>query len=286
MRIVLVFCQNLGRTLLLLALVAMGTIALMRFAPGYFSDSREMDAKYAERERSVLQQEQAQQGSLSVLATGTIRGWFHGDLGSSRQYGVPVSELVRPRLRVTAMLLFQGVLYGWLLAVSAAFPASLLSRGTSLAGLPFTLLLAIPTGAMATLCLLANAGGPVLVLTLLVAARDFKFLQRLLRSAWTAPHLLHARARGIPFASLARAHVLRNITPQITSLATLSLVTALSAIVPLEVIFDVPGVGQLAWSAAMNRDMPVLVSITLLMALMVSCAGMLSPGNRALVQTA
>jgi peptide/nickel transport system permease protein len=56
----------------------------------------------------------------------------------------------------------------------------------------------------------------------------------------------------------------------------LSLVTALSALVPVEVLFDVPGLGQLAWNAAMNRDLPVLLAVTLLMALAVTSSGMLS----------
>jgi ABC-type dipeptide/oligopeptide/nickel transport system permease component len=42
------------------------------------------------------------------------------------------------------------------------------------------------------------------------------------------------------------------------------------------VIFTVPGVGQLAWSAVMNRDLPVLVAVSLLMACVVGFAGMLS----------
>jgi peptide/nickel transport system permease protein len=56
----------------------------------------------------------------------------------------------------------------------------------------------------------------------------------------------------------------------------LSIVTALGAFVPIEVIFNVPGVGQLAWSAVMNRDLPVLVAISLLMASVIGVAGMLS----------
>jgi ABC-type dipeptide/oligopeptide/nickel transport system permease component len=46
--------------------------------------------------------------------------------------------------------------------------------------------------------------------------------------------------------------------------------------VPIEVVFTVPGVGQLAWSAVMNRDLPVLVAVSLLMACVVGFAGMLS----------
>jgi hypothetical protein len=39
--------KRVGRTLLLMLFAAVGTILLVRFAPGFFSDSREMDAKYA-----------------------------------------------------------------------------------------------------------------------------------------------------------------------------------------------------------------------------------------------
>ena len=46
------------------------------------------------------------------------------------------------------------------------------------------LLLAVPTAAMATFCLVAGRGGPVLVMTLVLAARDFKFLDKVLRRAW------------------------------------------------------------------------------------------------------
>jgi peptide/nickel transport system permease protein len=72
-------------------------------------------------------------------------------------------------------------------------------------------------------------------------------------------------------------HILPNVAPQLCALATLSIVTALGALVPIEVIFTVPGVGQLAWSAVMNRDLPVLVAITFLMAAVVGFAGMLAP---------
>ncbi len=267
--------RNLGRTLLLLCLVAVGTILLVRFAPGYFSDARELDAQFSQNTRTQIATEQ-QHGSLRSITSTLFHGWTHGDLGQSRQYEMPVSELIRPRLLVTLSILVRGILYGWLLAFCAALPLSTLRRGGTLLGAPFTLLLAIPTGAMATLCLLASHGGPVLVLALLLAARDFKFLFRTFHAAWQAPYLLQARAQGLRIDQLIRRHILPSVTPQMLALATLSIVTALSAIVPIEVIFAVPGIGQLAWNAAMNRDLPVLLAITLLMATAVVCAGTLS----------
>jgi peptide/nickel transport system permease protein len=120
----------------------------------------------------------------------------------------------------------------------------------------------------------------VLVTALLLAARDFKFLQRILRRGWLEPHILHARAQGIAPARLLMAHILPAIVPHICALIGLSIVTALSALVPVEVIFDIPGLGQLAWNAALNRDLPVLVAVTLIMAVAVTCSG-IAPSREA-----
>ena len=267
--------RKLLRTVLLLCLVATGTILLVRFAPGYFSDARELDAQYAQNTRTQIAAEQ-QHSSLLGITKNLLGGWLHGDLGQSRQYELPVGELIRPRLLITLSILLRGIPSGWLLAFCAALPLSTLRRGGTLLGTPFTILLAIPTGAMATLCLLASKGGPVLVLALLLAARDFKFLFRTFHAAWQAPYVLQARAHGLRLDQLIGHHILPSVTSQMLALATLSIVTALSAIVPIEVIFAVPGIGQLAWNAAMNRDLPVLLAITLLMATAMVCAGTLS----------
>jgi peptide/nickel transport system permease protein len=126
--------------------------------------------------------------------------------------------------------------------------------------------LAIPAGAMATACLLANLGGPMLVLATVIAVRDFKMVYSLLRQISSAPQLLYARAQGFSTARIIRAHLLPWLPGELLALAMTSFVLALSAIVPIEVIFDVPGLGQLAWNAAMNRDLPVLLAVTLLLA--------------------
>jgi peptide/nickel transport system permease protein len=276
MSLLMAIATRAGRTLLLLFLAAAGTILLVRFAPGFFSDSREMDTKYAKVAQSEIQAESSQQQTLSQIAVYEVKGWINGDFGQSRQYDVPVTDLIGSRMRVSALLLAEGIFRGWLLAVCIALPVSSMRKGGFLWGLPFTLLLAVPAAAMATACILANKGGPVLVLSLLIAAREFKFLRCLLQDAWRSPHLLQGRARGLPPWALVRRHILPNVAPQLCALCTLSIVTALGALVPIEVIFTVPGVGQLAWSAVMNRDLPVLVAVSLLMAAAVGFAGMLS----------
>jgi peptide/nickel transport system permease protein len=263
----------LARTLALVLLVIAGSTVLVRLAPGYLSDAREMDSRYAGAARTELSAEAARSQTLLQMIATEFKGWMRGDAGESRQFGVPVFELIQPRLSVTGLLLLRSVVIGWALALCASLLSSAGKNPSAIWQMPATLLLAIPTAAMATLCLLADHGGPVLVMALLLAARDFKFLHRMLRKAWLDPCVLQARAQGIPGRRVLWAHILPAVGPQLGALASLSIVTALSAIVPVEVIFNVPGLGQLAWNAAMNRDLPVLLAITAMMALAVTLAG-------------
>jgi peptide/nickel transport system permease protein len=272
--------KRLLRTIVLVMLVVVGSSILIRFAPGYLSDAREMDGRYGDAARAELSAEAARSHSLSQILSTEISGWMHGGLGTSRQYDVPVLELILPRLAVTGNLLLRSIFLAWTLAFCASLLSSAGRNPSMLWQTPATLLLAVPTAAMATLCLLAASGGPVLVMTLLLAARDFKFLDRILRKAWRDPHVLQARAQGITTLRLVRAHILPSIASQLLALATLSIVTALSALVPVEVIFSLPGLGQLAWSAAMNRDLPVLLAVTIIMAIAVTCSAMVSDRER------
>jgi peptide/nickel transport system permease protein len=264
------------RMLAVVLLVLIGSTALVRFAPGYLSDTREMDSRYASNARAELSTEAARSGSLVHLLSLEIAGWTRGDAGISRQYGVPVFELIWPRLVVTGGLLLRALILAWSLALSVSLISSAGRKPSLLWQAPAALLLAVPTAAMATLCLLTDRGGPVLVMALLLAARDFKFLHRTLRSGWLEPHLLQARAQGITVRRLLWAHILPATAPQIGALASLSMVTALSALVPTEVIFNVQGLGQLAWNAALNRDLPVLLAVTMIVTLAVTISGALA----------
>jgi peptide/nickel transport system permease protein len=268
--------KRLARMLLIVFLVVVGSTILVRFAPGYLSDAREMDSHYGDAARAELSAEAARSTSLWQMLSTEMSAWTNGSLGLSRQYDVPVLELVLPRLAVTGGLMLRAIVFAWTLALCASLLSSAGRNPSLLWQAPVTLLLAVPTAAMATVCLLVGSGGPVLVMTLLVAARDFKFLDRLSRQAWRDPHLLQARAQGLTTIRLVRAHILPSIASQLLALATLSIVTALSALVPVEVIFSVPGLGQLAWNAAMNRDLPVLLAVTMIMAIAVTFAGMAS----------
>ena len=269
------FLLRSARVLSLVFFSVLGTSVLMYAAPGYFTDAGELDAAHASVTRTELHRLAGEQASLGTLLQSELRSWSHGDLGRSRQFGTPVGALVKERAWRSVRLLTSGVLAGWCLALSLALPFSLCRRkslNVALAGIT-ALLLALPVGVLATLCLVGNMGGPVLVLATVIAARDLKLLHRILGTAWRAPYVLHAHTSGLSFARIFRIHVLPNISGELLAVTVMSFTLALSALVPVEVIFDISGLGQLAWSAAMNRDLPVLIAVTALMSTCVGIAG-------------
>lgn len=268
----------LSRVLRFVSLVVLavgGTITLMHAAPGYFSDLREMDSSHASLVRSDLDGMRAKQGSLSSLLGSEVHTLLRGDLGKSRQYEVPVTSLIKERVRLSGELLVTGVFGGWSLALFFALPLSMTRRPlmTVAIALVSTPLLAVPVGVLATVCMVANLGGPASVLAIIIGLRDFRLLYRLLKEAWEAPHVLYARAQGFSAYRIARTHLAPSLKREVLSMLVLSFTLALSALVPVEVIFDRPGLGQLAWSAAMNRDLPVLVAVTIIMAACIGVAG-------------
>jgi peptide/nickel transport system permease protein len=114
----------------------------------------------------------------------------------------------------------------------------------------------------------------MMVLATVIAVRDFKMVYALLRNISSAPQLLYARAQGFSTARIVLSHLLPSLPGELLALAMTSFVLALSACVPIEVVFDVPGLGQLAWNAAMNRDLSVLLAVTLLLAVSIGVAAL------------
>ncbi len=262
------FTLRAARTVSLLLLATLGTVMLMHIAPGYFAEEREMDARFGAEAQAEIAAEQQHEGTLLHLWAAQVGGMLHGDLGVSRQYQVPVAELLMPRLRVTARLVGAAVYAGSIGAFLAAVWCSGLRSTAAQRSITLltALLICVPVSALATFCLLNGHGGPAIVLSAIVAARDFRFFSRLLRRARSAQHLAFARACGVRPLRLLTRHLLLPMRRELAALFAMSFVIALSAAIPVEVIFDVPGTGQLAWNAAMNRDLPVLFAITALLA--------------------
>jgi peptide/nickel transport system permease protein len=168
---------------------------------------------------------------------------------------------------VTLRLLGAGLAAGWILGLALAMIA--VTLGAPLfevtAAAVSSFFLCVPTAVFALLLFFTN--GPVLfAIALLIFPKVFRYARNLLADAYTQPHVLTARARGLSEVRIFFWHVAPWTAPQLLALAGVSLGVAFGAAIPIEVLCDFPGIGQLAWKAALSRDLPVLVSLTIVIA--------------------
>ena len=253
------------------ALVLLGGLlsaTLVRMAPGFDSDERVLDPGLNAESVRALRAERAGEHNILRFYVSYLRGALHGDLGTSHALGQPVGMLLRERWPVTLRVAGVGLLLGWLLASILAFSASLWQRpvyevfGTTVSGA----FLCIPAAVLALLSVILNAPG-YLAIALIVFPKIYRYSRNLLTKAYALPHITAARARGLGVMRILAWHVLPVVGPQLIALAGITFSLALGASIPVESLCGLPGIGQLAWQAALSRDLPLLVNLTVLVTL-------------------
>ena len=259
-----------ARRILLTALVG-GLLGatLVRLGPGFGVDEREFNARLNTESLQAIRAERAANNNILLFYARYLTGLAHGDFGFSMSLNRPVSELLKERLPLTLRSLAFGVLSG----ISIGLALALVSvrwraLGTDLAAnLLSGLCLALPAAVIALFFLWMGSGGRWAI-ALVVFPQVYRYAKNLLMATYQAPHVLAAEAKGLSPARVLFAHVLTPTVPQIAALAGISVSLAFGASIPVEVISDTPGIGQLAWKAALDRDLPLLVNITVLVTLM------------------
>jgi peptide/nickel transport system permease protein len=106
-----------------------------------------------------------------------------------------------------------------------------------------------------------------LAIGLIVFPRMYRYVRNLLAKAYGFPHIITARAKGLSEGRILFWHVIPAVGPQLLAVAGISVSLAVGAAIPVEALCGLAGVGQLAWQAALARDLPLLVNITILVTL-------------------
>ena len=270
--------RALGRQLLRIAILvllsALGSAVLLRFSPGSLVDERELDPRMRPETLAKLRSDRAAENSIGKGLLRYLEGAPRGDLGKSQLHNVPIAGLLRANAPATLRRIGAGLTGAWLcglflaILVAAFRSAWILDGSTALFA---SLLLSLPAGVLAYLCL--TIGAPVeLVLLLVLTPRVFRFSRNLLVEAYGSPHIDMARARGVGEARILFAHVFPEAAPQLFALLAASVSMAVGAIIPIEAICDAAGLGRLAWQAAMARDLPLLLNLTMLIAVATTTA--------------
>jgi len=251
--------------------------SLVRFAPGYDVDERELDPRLSPASVEAIRNAHRLNSNLFSYYGHYLARTVHGDLGSSEWLQQPVSSLIKERFPVTAKSVVFGVLLAWgmALAISLAsvfFPGFFFEiSGTLVSGL----LIALPAAVVAIFSVYLHA--PVfLAIAVVTFPKLFRYLRNLLTHAHSQPYVLAAQARGIGQVRILFRHVLPLVSPALFALLGVSLSLAFGAAIPIEALCDSPGVGQLAWQAALNRDLPLIMNLTLLITLITVAANSLA----------
>jgi peptide/nickel transport system permease protein len=241
---------------------------LVRLAPGYGVDEEELDSRLNQESIQALRQSHAREDSLPGFYVRYLIQLMKGDLGDSQTLHQPVRQLLAERFPETLKSVGIGLALAWTAGLTLAMAAVMArARAVDLAAcLLASVLLCIPAAVMALLFVIAQAPGR-LVLGLIVFPKIFHYSRNLLLRSASLPHVLTARAKGLGGFRVFLWHVLPVAAPQLLALAGVSASLAFAAAIPVEVLCDLPGIGQLAWQAALGRDLVLLVNLTMIVTL-------------------
>lgn len=242
--------------------------ALVRLAPGFDVDEEQLDPHLNSESVRALGQARAEQRNIFRFYLHSLQRAAHGDLGTSISLHQPVSTLLRERAPLTLRLVGTGLLLSWSLAMALALSAAWLrvSAYDAFTTVISGAFLCIPAAVLALLSVLWNVPG-ALAVGLIVFPRVYRYTRNLLAKAYSLPHLITARAKGLTELRILFWHVIPVVGPQLLAVAGVSVSIAVGAAIPVEALCGLAGVGQLAWQAALARDLPLLMNLTILVTL-------------------
>ena len=214
-----------------------------------------------------------------------VTGILHGDLGTSYQYRAPVSSFLFPalgrslKLAILAFVILVPLsILGGVLA--ALYRGRFVDRSISVTGLSLT---SIPEFVSGIVLIVVFAIGlkwfpvtatpppgasPLVQLRYLILPAIplvlvlFGYIARMARAgtieALDSDYVRTAVLKGLPRTTVIRRHVLRNsLLPTITVIATQT-GYLIGGLVIVETLFNYPGLGRLIFTAATNKDFPML----------------------------
>lgn len=293
-------------TLLIISIIS---FALIGAAPGDALTALEQDPRISPETLAKLRQEYGLDRPLVARYGSWLKGVVTGDLGTSLAEKLPVTTLIGQRLANTIKLSLAATLLAWLVALPLGALAAV-RRGTwidRLSGGLALLSVSTPRLVLAILAMLLAArtglfpiGGvrslngtngfslasladslhhlilPAMVMSLPLAAVYLRQMRAGMISALQSDFIRAARARGLSEKAIVIRHAARNALNPLITLFGYAVAALLSGSIIVETVMAWPGLGQLAVNSVRGRDVPVLMGIVLLAALMMVIGNLLA----------
>jgi peptide/nickel transport system permease protein len=225
-----------------------------------------------------------------------------GDLGESFTSREPVSKVIFRRLPATLSITAGALLVALLISIPAGMLAALhprqladrltvisTSMGIALPDFFFGLLLVLVVAlqwnwlpATGYVPFLRNPLHwalflilPVLTLSFSVTAELTRQVRAGLIETLSKDYVRTARAKGLPGYVVVGKHALKNASVPIVTVFGLQVRRLLGGTVIVEQIFNVPGIGSLIVKSVFERDLPVVLGITVVSAIVVLLVNLL-----------
>jgi len=234
---------------------------------------------------------------------------LRGDLGESFFFNESVTSLIWARMGPTLLLvgtaLAFAVIGGTLIGTfTARRPESTLSHGVTIlslvgysmpvfwTGIMLIILFAsvwkvLPVSGMHDITYDGNIFGealdvaehlvlPALSLGLIYLAQYSRLSRASMLEVLQSDYIRTARAKGLSERVVVFKHALRNGVIPVVTIAGLQFGALLSGALLVEIVFNWPGLGRLAFESILRRDTPVLLGILLISSLLVIAANVLT----------
>jgi peptide/nickel transport system permease protein len=209
----------------------------------------------------------------------------HGDLGESYRLHIPVARAIGQQIRPTILLALSAAVVAVLFSLtfatltagrkrwikSAASGSELVISSTPSFVTGILLLIAfsfhlnwfpaVGSGSLRALVL------PTLTLALPISAVLSQVLRSELDDVLEQPFIAMARARGLSEAGVRLGHALRHALIPLVTLSSFVLAGLLGGAVITESLFSRQGIGRLMLDATLNKDIPIVLGVSLMTAL-------------------
>jgi peptide/nickel transport system permease protein len=117
---------------------------------------------------------------------------------------------------------------------------------------------------------------PALTLGILGSGWYSRMMRSSMIDVLTQDYIRTARAKGAPERRVLAVHALRNAFLPVIAMIGIDVGLFMSGAVVVESVFGWPGIGQLAWQAIQQVDIPIIMGVTLVAAVAIILGNLLA----------
>jgi peptide/nickel transport system permease protein len=213
-----------------------------------------------------------------------LAGALRGDFGRSFTLRQPVADVIFDRLPVTMVLGASAIAFALLLAIplgvlAAVRPNSILDRfaltiavvGQAMPTFWFALTLILWLGVYWRLLPITGSSSwqnfvmPAVALGYYVTPAVMRLTRAGVLEVLSSDYIRTARAKGLRPLTVLFKHALRNAIIPVVSLSAVQFGFMLGGSIVIETIFQINGLGYLAWESIQRKDLPTMQAIVLVL---------------------